>query len=634
MSEHVNLEDKKESTVSNPIEEKVFEDAKKEPQVHEHKLHEEKHHEQKLDVKDEKKEEATKEEQKEHTKAPAHKISAKKAVSKSHASKSHNKKAKKVSKKTESKKSAKTSKAAKHKKKSDKTMVWKILAIIVALAIIIGIIIYAVNKNTTHTATGNIIAKTGLNVTPDNSGIHDLNVVIGAKEAPITIYVYSDFLCPYCQRFAQDTETKIYDKYVTTGYAKIVPKQFVVHGEAAFKLSVAALCAGEKGTDKYQEISAKFMSNDYFQNMDDTKLKTIIENMGLSYDEINTCINSGKYNATVQQDMADGQAIGVSGTPSISINGNLIVGAQPFSIFDGVIDSLITGKKSVNSSLEPTVDTSKDPKSKFYVISDKTCSLCDTTQIISVTKQTLFPNIEVIELDYSDAAAKEILDKTGINFIPAYVFSADIKQSANYDKVKQAMLEQGGYVSINPAATGGEGKLIVPVELDTAAIEGNNSAKVTIVEFSDFECPYCGKFYSESYAQIISEYVDTGKVKFAFRNYPLPFHADAHKAAEAAECAKDQGKFWEMHNTLFENQGALNVSYLKIYAKGLDLDTAKFDACLDNGDKISLVDNDVKYGSSIGVSGTPAFYINGMLVAGALPFADFAKVIDSELAKN
>jgi protein-disulfide isomerase len=159
---------------------------------------------------------------------------------------------------------------------------------------------------------------------------------------------------------------------------------------------------------------------------------------------------------------------------------------------------------------------------------------------------------------------------------------------------------------------------------------GPDNAKVTIVEFSDFECPFCSKA-EDSVTQVMEQYA--GKVRLVFRHFPLSFHPHAAKAAEAAMCAEEQGKFWEMHKILFANQQKLGVEDLKAHAATAGLDAAKFAACLDGGGKKAAVDIDQKAGAEAGVNGTPAFFINGKLLSGALPVAEFKKVIDAELAK-
>jgi protein-disulfide isomerase len=158
--------------------------------------------------------------------------------------------------------------------------------------------------------------------------------------------------------------------------------------------------------------------------------------------------------------------------------------------------------------------------------------------------------------------------------------------------------------------------------------KGDPKAPITIVEFSDFECPYCVRA-EESIKKVLAAY--PGKVRLVYRDYPLPNHTRAPKASEAALCAGDQGKYWEMHEKLFANSRALEVGQLKQYAKDLGLTADKFDKCLDSGDKAKLVEASKKAGEEAGVSGTPAFFINGRPLSGAQPFEKFKEIIDHEL---
>lgn len=173
-----------------------------------------------------------------------------------------------------------------------------------------------------------------------------------------------------------------------------------------------------------------------------------------------------------------------------------------------------------------------------------------------------------------------------------------------------------------------------PVErVDVAATgpsKGPDDAPVTIVEFSDFECPYCSRALG-SLEETMKAY--PGKVKLVFRHFPLSFHAHAQKAAEASLCAHDQQKFWEYHDVLFANQRALEVEDLKKYAADLKLDTAAFDKCLESGEKAAQVKADMAAGAEAGVTGTPAFFVNGILLSGAVPAEEFETLIDQELAR-
>ena len=137
---------------------------------------------------------------------------------------------------------------------------------------------------------------------------------------------------------------------------------------------------------------------------------------------------------------------------------------------------------------------------------------------------------------------------------------------------------------------------------------------------------------SDTLPLIEKEYIDTGKVKLVYMHFPLGFHPNAQKAAEASECAGEQGKFWEMHDKIFENQAIMSVSNYKIWAKSFGLNSEEFDFCLDDGKYEDKVQEQLAYGSSLGVTGTPGFFINGKPLSGAQPFSAFKQIIEAELA--
>lgn len=159
---------------------------------------------------------------------------------------------------------------------------------------------------------------------------------------------------------------------------------------------------------------------------------------------------------------------------------------------------------------------------------------------------------------------------------------------------------------------------------------GKADAKVVIHEFSDFQCPFCARGHAVV-KQIMTEYGD--KVKVVFRHMPLSFHPEAEPAAIASMCAHNQGKFWEMHDLMFEKQSELGAASYKAWAKQLGLNEADFNKCFDGSETKALVEADMKVAESLGVNSTPTFFVNGNKVAGALPFAQFKAMIDEELAK-
>jgi protein-disulfide isomerase len=170
----------------------------------------------------------------------------------------------------------------------------------------------------------------------------------------------------------------------------------------------------------------------------------------------------------------------------------------------------------------------------------------------------------------------------------------------------------------------------VEVTADPARFRGDPKAPITIVEFSDFSCPFCRKAES-TVAELLAKY--PGKVNLGYRDFPLnQLHPDAALAAEASHCAADQGKYWEYHDLLFANPGKQDRNGLLEDARTLKLNGQQFDACLSSGRYRAQVDQDFKMGSSAGVIATPGFFVNGVFVSGAQPAATFEKIIDRELS--
>ena len=173
-----------------------------------------------------------------------------------------------------------------------------------------------------------------------------------------------------------------------------------------------------------------------------------------------------------------------------------------------------------------------------------------------------------------------------------------------------------------------------PIRVEVAATgpaRGPANAPVTIVEFSDFQCPFCSRL-TPTIKQVEEKYGN--KVRLVFRQYPLPMHPNAQKAAEASLCAGDQGKFWEMHDAMFADQNALGVDQLKAKAASLGLKAEEFNSCIDSGKHAAAIQADMKEGSAAGVSGTPALFINGRFINGAVPLEQITSVIDDELRRK
>lgn len=170
----------------------------------------------------------------------------------------------------------------------------------------------------------------------------------------------------------------------------------------------------------------------------------------------------------------------------------------------------------------------------------------------------------------------------------------------------------------------------IEIDISEAPSKGPDNAPVTIIEFSDYECGFC-KRSRPTMEEVARTYGD--KVRFVFKDYPLSFHRNAIRAAEAAHCAGDQGKYFQYHDLLFANQSNLTEDDLKSYAQKMGLDIKKFNKCMTTRKHAKRVQESIAEGSATGISGTPAFFVNGIMLSGALPFTSFKEVIDAELNK-
>lgn len=168
------------------------------------------------------------------------------------------------------------------------------------------------------------------------------------------------------------------------------------------------------------------------------------------------------------------------------------------------------------------------------------------------------------------------------------------------------------------------------VSADDDPARGPENAPVVIVEFSDFRCPYCGRFVTDTLDPLLTNYGD--RVRMVYRDFPI-LGQSSLEAALAGGCMNDQGKFWEFHNLTFANQQDLSRDAFISYAQELSMDVPTFTACFDNQTHLDEVRADATYAQELGVTGTPAFFINGRFVSGAQPYQVFADIIDDELAK-
>ena len=212
------------------------------------------------------------------------------------------------------------------------------------------------------------------------------------------------------------------------------------------------------------------------------------------------------------------------------------------------------------------------------------------------------------------------------------------------EDIQRQLLELKALIQMRPAGAPAVPEVRnVPVDLGTHLTKGSATAALTMIEFSDYQCPYCGRHTKDVNPQLQKDYVDTGKARYAFFDFPLEsIHKSAFKAAEAVHCAGEQGKYWEMHDRLFANQQKLEP--WSDHAKALGLDASKFEACMNDGKYADAIRADIAVAQKLGINGTPSFLlaltdpkdpkqVKGLtLIRGAMPFNTFKTEIDKALA--
>lgn len=251
-----------------------------------------------------------------------------------------------------------------------------------------------------------------------------------------------------------------------------------------------------------------------------------------------------------------------------------------------------------------------------------------------IQKRTATKGAKRLPIAFSAAQLLYVLLLVAI-FLLGYFFA----RVQSFEKRNGTTTQVGNPSGQVGARQGAQGK--VDVANGHLLVAGKNSAKVTVIEFSDFQCPFCRRFFVDTLGQIKKDYIDTGKVKLYYRHFPLSFHPQAQMTAEASECANEQGKFWEFHDKVFEEQekqGPGTITYtvddVKRWAAETGLNTSTFNPCVDTNKYKEKVTKDQADGQKAGVSGTPTFYINGTQLVGAQPFSAFKAAIDAVLVQK
>ncbi len=584
----------------------------------------------------------------------------------------------------------------------------------------------------------------------------DGNAYMGDLDAPVRIEEYSDYQCPFCQRFVNDTMVNIKGGEITDGEAVLIFYDFPLsfHPQAGAAAN-AARCAGEVGAAAYWA-----MHDALFENLGKWSVSNPVPQFisyaeqiaGVDIPAFTECAESDRYQADVQADTQQGSSLGVRGTPAFFVNGELLSGAQPYGVFVQAIALAASGESIVEEPEpieveEPTpIELSdnyafalgdEDAKVVIVEYTDLQCPYC--ARYSAETLPTLIANYvetgrvryefrdlpldqlhplardasvaarcageqdkyvemhdvlfaqqsiwgsagqhkvmfqayaaqleleaEAFEICMSSGKFDEAIDESvrealalGLNSTPYFVVNGfPIVRGAqpleNFEYVIE-LVENDGLVDAimdsqrqqaqqaQQAEQQQQQQQPAPVNVGEipegdSYVMGSDDAPITIVEYTDYQCPFCSRHFSQTFAQIKQNYIDEGLVRYVFKDFPLSFHAQANDAAVAAHCAGEQDAFYEMHTTLFDNQaqwGNENVlSILSDYASNLGLDVEAFDTCMQSGEYDSAIQADFNQGSGFGVRGTPAFFVNGEFVNGAQPYTIFEQVIQAQLGNQ
>ncbi len=384
---------------------------------------------------------------------------------------------------------------------------------------------------------------------------------IGDPRAPVTIVAFTDYQCPYCKR-AEDTVTQLRQSYGRDVRLVVAEAPLPMH-ERARPAALAALAASEQGA--FDLMRAKLFGGP----LDDAAITRAAADLGLDMHRFEVD-RSGEAAAALARSQALAEHLGVHGTPSFFINGRRLVGAQPVEQFRAIIDERLDAARTlVASGVRPQ----------------------------DVYGQTVA------------TGAERVVEEPAADHGPGC----------------------GGGGGGDGECKGGEGgdapaigDAIEKVPTDGASARGPSGAPITIVEFADYECPFCVRAEATVHA---IEQAHPGDVRFVFKNLPLPFHTHARLMAKAAVAADAQGHFWEMHDRLYTLAGPVDRAALDRAAQALGLDVARFDRDLDDTSLDARIDGDEADAKALGVKGTPTFFVNGRRVVGAQPATVFEKAI-------
>ena len=561
----------------------------------------------------------------------------------------------------------------------------------------------------------------------------------GSLDAPVVMEEFSDYQCPYCSRFTEQTMPELLENQIASGDLLVVYYDFPLENihPQALAAANAARCAGEQGAGTYWQMHDLLYANvsTWAKSNPDAAFSELASSLDLDQAQFDACVAEMRHAELIQQDIDHALSRGVRSTPTFFLNDQILVGAQPASAFNQAIASVAEGEtiveaepveesplqapavkpEPVNVDMDNVAATLGDPDAPVTIVefTDYQCPYCQ--RYASETLPTLISEqIEQGELYYvlkdlpldgihpnaraaavaarcagqqgaywemHDALFESQPSWGGSDGLPAEMF-ADLAATLGLDKEAfnacldddsimqaiQASVEEAGQLGANStpyffvnglplygaqpyelfdyaiglAKEGTLADAYVPPEpdLENVYAVGDPEAPVTLIEYTDYQCPFCSRHFNETYLKIKENYVDTGQVYYVFKDFPLTnLHPQAILAAQAARCAGDQGEYLAMHDMLFQEQGSWSgneeaAGQFAEFAGEIGLDTETFAACLADDTHLAEVLADLEEGSNRGINGTPAFIINGYTLSGAYPYATFADAIEQFLSPS
>jgi len=391
--------------------------------------------------------------------------------------------------------------------------------------------------------------------------------VKGAKNPRVEILEWSDFQCPFCNR-VNPTIKKIMETYGDDVAIKFLHNALPFHKDAR-PAAMAASAAQKQG--KFWEMHDKLFAN--MRALKPNNLEAYAKELGLNMAKFKKDMNDPVLGVVADRQQAIAQAVGARGTPGFFVNGKSLRGAQPFDKFKAIIDQEIKASKDAKQ---------RGPK---WIASRLKANNAKLHGFVYGGQEP--PAVPSRANNNANKRKPRPVDKT--------------VYKVTYDPKKDAM--KGDH----------------------------RKALVTLIEFSDFQCPFCNRL-NPSLNKVMETYGD--KVAIVFKHNPLPFHKDAPAASQAALCAKDFGKFWEMHDKLFANMKALKPDNLKAYAAEiLGPKAGAWQKCFDAGKYKAQIAADQELAGKVTARGTPNTFVNGRKMTGAKPFEEFKTIIDEEMKK-